>query len=367
LKNKSSESGTLERLFVLVFIVTSILSCSSGQNIILPDDPKIQYTGRIDFSDPKAPVIYWPGTYFKANFNGTSVQIVLDDSRGDNFYNVIIDNDSDHPVILDCEAGEHLYPVSTGLKDTAHQIMMFRRTEGFSGPTVFRGFMLDKGETLPTPPERPKRKIEFYGNSITCGMCIEAEDDADDETQDVSKWNNYLAYGAVTARNLDADYTCIAKSGIGILISWFDMIMPEYYDRLDPENPDSKWNFSGWTPDVVVINLFQNDSWLIGRLDPVPNETQIVQAYMDFIKTIREKYPYAYLICSLGSMDAVKKGQPWPGYIEQAVDQWKRKSGDGKIDCLFFEYDGTGKHPRLRHHQKMADELTGFIKTKMNW
>jgi len=355
---------TIPNLFLIV-LIHSFLFCSSEKHIILPDNPKIQYTGRIDFTDLHSPVLYWPGTYLKANFNGTSIQIVLDDSQGNNFYNAIIDNDSDHPVILDCDMGNQVYSVATGLKDTTHLIMLFRRTEGFSGPTVFKGFILDKRKTLSTPPERPKRKIEFYGNSITCGMGNECEDNAEDENN--AKRNNFLAYGAITARNLNADYTCIAKSGIGILISWFDMVMPEYYDRLNPADPESKWNFSRWTPDVVVINLFQNDSWLIGRLDPAPGEKQIVQAYMDFIKTIREKYPDAYMICSLGSMDAVKKGQPWPGYIRQAVDQWKRKSGDKKIDCLFFEFDGTGKHPRVRHHQKMANELTGFIKTKMNW
>jgi hypothetical protein len=367
LKNKPFKPDMPKRLFILASLIIFTLFCSPGQNLILPDNPKIQYTGRINFVDPKAPVLYWPGTYIKANFNGTSAQIVLDDSLGDNFYNVIIDGNSDHPFILDCEQSEHIYPVVEGLKDTTHQIMIFRRTEGFSGPTVFKGLILYKGKTLSMPPKRPKRKIEFYGNSITCGMCIEAKADSNDEGQSVATWNNYLAYGAVTARNLDADYTCIAKSGIGILISWFNMIMPEYYDRLNPANPKSKWDFSKWTPDVVVINLFQNDSWLIGRLDPVPGETQIVQAYMDFIQTIRGKYPNAYMICSLGSMDATKKGQPWPGYIEQAVNRWKRKTGDEKIDYLFFEFDGTGKHPRVRQHQKMADELTRFIRTKMNW
>jgi hypothetical protein len=32
---------------------------------------------------------------------------------------------------------------------------------------------------------------------------------------------------------------------------------------LDPVDSTSKWDFSGYTPDVVVINLFQNDSWLV--------------------------------------------------------------------------------------------------------
>jgi hypothetical protein len=350
-----------------IILIHLLPFCSHTQNIIPSDDSKIQYTGRIDFADPKAPILFWPGTYMKAKFTGTSIQIILDDSRGENDYAVFIDNNLDRPYILDCRAGKHVYPVSNGLKDTIHQILIFRRTEGFSGPTTFKGFILEEGKTLMPPPNRPERKIEFYGNSITCGMCNESSDEADDEHEDVSKWNNFLAYGAVTARNLNADYTCIAKSGIGILISWFDMIMPEYYDRLNPADPDSKWNFSRWTPDVVVINLFQNDSWLIERLKPVPDTEQIIEAYQNFIQSIRKTYPEAYLVCTLGSMDAVKKDSPWPGYIRKAVNQWKQKWEDDRIDCLFFEFDGTYRHPRVRHHQKIADTLTRLIKTKMNW
>ncbi len=49
------------------------------------------------------------------------------------------------------------------------------------------------------------------------------------------------------------------------MLSWFPEIMPEIYDRLNPGDPDSKWDFTLFTPDVVVINLFQNDSWLVNN------------------------------------------------------------------------------------------------------
>ena len=63
--------------------------------------------------------------------------------------------------------------------------------------------------------------------------------------------------------NFDAEYQCICKSGIGITISWDPLIMPEMYNRLIPTDSNSKWDFSLYQPDVVVINLLQNDTWLV--------------------------------------------------------------------------------------------------------
>ena len=359
----------MHKIFSTVLVLFYLVAPSSAQKNVLsyiaPSDDKIQYTGRIDFSNPNAPVLYWPGTYLKAKFQGTSLIIKLDDETGENYYNVFLDGDLDHPVILDCKSGVHDYAVAQDLVDGEHDVWLFRRTEGFSGSTTFLGFVLDANKQLVQRPAKPERKIEFYGDSITCGMGNECADEAEDE--DNSKRNNFLAYGAITARNLNAEYSCIAKSGIGIMISWFDMTMPEYYDRLDPSDQTSRWDFSRWTPDVVVINLFQNDSWLIERLDPVPEGSEIVDAYVDFLKRIRNHYPKAHIFCVLGSMDATRDGSPWPDYVESAVDRFGRQNNDQKIYTTFFEYDGFDKHPRVRHHQKMALELTSFIEEKIGW
>jgi hypothetical protein len=356
----------LSILFILFLYHFSLAQDPKNQlTYIAPSDARIHYTGRIDFDNPNAPVFYWPGTYLTARFLGTSLTITLNDETGDNFYNVFIDGDLDNPIIIDCEKGTQDYIISENLVDAEHTVQLFRRTEGFSGPTTFLGFVLDVNKKLEQPPPRPPRKIEFYGDSITCGMGNEAPDDAPDD--DNSQRNNFLAYGAITARQLNADYQCIAKSGIGIMISQFDMIMPDYYDRLDPSDMTSRWDFSRWTPDVVVINLFQNDSWLIDRLDPVPGESEIVAAYMDFLSSIRSHYPEAHIFCTLGSMDATKEGSPWPGYVKSAVEKFSRQHNDAKVYTTFFEFDGFNKHPRLRHHQKNAEQLTAFIKEKVGW
>lgn len=77
---------------------------------------------------------------------------------------------------------------------------------------------------------------------------------------------NLMSYASIMARNLDAEAHIIAQSGIGIMISWVPFTMPDFYDQLSAVgNNESRWGFIRWTPDVVVINLMQNDKWLMER------------------------------------------------------------------------------------------------------
>lgn len=73
--------------------------------------------------------------------------------------------------------------------------------------------------------------------------------------------------------------------------------MLEIYDRLDPEAPNSKWDFSLFEPDIVVVNLLQNDSWLVNMPEfdefkirfgngPPPDEKYIINAYKQFKETL---------------------------------------------------------------------------------
>jgi hypothetical protein len=298
-------------------------------------------------------------------FTGTSIKLILDDSIGVNIYSVFLDEDYERPILIWCQKGESTYSVADGLKDTTHTIMVFRRLEDDYGATRFKGFVLETGKTLVDPPPRPDRKIEFYGNSITVGMGIDAMDIEPDNKR--IHYNNFLAFGAQTARNLNAEYVCIAKSGIGIMASFFDLIMPEYYNRLDPLNPDSQWDFSQWTPDVVVINLMQNDNSRIHILKPVPKDEEIVEAYFSFVKNIRDNYPGAHIFCVLGTMNAILVGKPWFGFIEKAVEKFHFDLEDENVYAYKFSYQGFNKHPRVRHQTKMASELTAFIQEKINW
>jgi hypothetical protein len=223
--------------------------------------------------------------------------------------------------------------------------------------------------TLLDPPPRLKRKIEFFGDSITSGMGDESPDDGPDHL--LKDKNNFMAYDAIAARNLQAELHVTSQSGIGVLVSWFPFTMPQFYGQLSAVGlNDTKWDFSSWTPDVVVINLFQNDAWLIDRehrLNPAPTDDQRVQAYIDFVKTIRGKYPKAYIVCALGSMDAVKTGSKWPGYVTSAVARIKAENPQERMDTIFFDFTGFGGHPRVKQHIANAEKLTSFIKNKMDW
>ncbi len=202
-----------------------------------------------------------------------------------------------------------------------HKIQLFKRTEWGKGQTFFYGFETNaKTEILPKLKPK-KRKIEFYGDSITCGYGNEDFTGKDSRTGHFE--NNYLTYGVMTARHFDAQFSCIANSGIGIMLSWFPTIMPDIYDLTDPHDTKIKWDFNKYTPDLVVINLFQNDSWLVNKPtneefkkrfgNQKPSEDFIIKSYENFVKSIRSKYPNATIICTLGSMDATKEGSKWPG------------------------------------------------------
>ena len=324
---------------------------------VFPDNPALQYTGRIDFSNPKQPIFYWAGTSVKTQFTGTSLGVCLSDPQGDNFYNVFID---DQKFIIKCGKGDSLYHVATKLNNALHQLEITRRTDPSSAFNRFEGLVIDKRATVSKPAPLPKLKFEIYGNSITSGHGI--LDESRKNNGDYATWNNYEAYGAVTARNLNAEYRCISRSGIGFIISWFPLIMPEMYDRLNPADPNSKWDFKKWTPDIVVINLGQNDCWLIKKLNPVPEEPEIIQRYCDFVSLIRTKYPKAAIFCALGNMDATQIGSPWPGYIQKAVQKLSTEKNDKNIYSLMFPYKNTPSHPTISEHKQMSDSLTAFIK-----
>ncbi|WP_082768840.1 GDSL-type esterase/lipase family protein [Paraglaciecola hydrolytica] len=353
--------------FVSVLFIASFSFLLSANQLISADHKNYLYSGRIDFSQPQAPLLSWPGSSIKANFTGSYLAVVLDDQKGKNFFNVIIDGDELSPYVLEAKQGQHTYVISSVLADKVHSLEIYKRTEGEEGSTYFKGLELADKSSLLAPPQRWSRRMEIYGDSITSGMGNEGADNGADHLQ--SEKNNYLAYGAIAARELKAELHTISQSGIGIMISWFDFIMPQFYDQLSAVgNNDSNWDFKLWTPDVVLVNLMQNDSWLVDRekrLQPIPNDAQRIAHYQDFVAGIRQLYPDAYIICALGSMDATKS-EKWPNYIRAAVNNLKT-SGDSKIDTLFFEFTGYGQHPRVAQHKANAKKLAAFVREKMHW
>lgn len=359
------------RIHFLVLLSLLILApkiISAQKKKISFNSPKIQYEGRITFSDSTAS-LNWSGSSISLNFKGSEISAILKDADTANYYNVILDDRVISKIQLDTIKKKYI--LASGLSKGKHKIQLYKRTEWGKGQTFFYGFETNENDKILAKSKPKKKKMEFYGDSITCGYGNEVINGNDSGTGHFE--NHYLTYGAIAARHFDAQFSCIATSGIGIMVSWFPTIMPDIYDLTNPHDKNTKWDFNNYTPDIVVINLFQNDSWLVNKPtheefkskfgSKKPNEDFIINSYENFVKSIRQKYPNTSIVCALGNMDATKEGSKWPDYVKKAIENLN----DKKIYTHFFEYKNTPGHPKISEQKAMADSLIAFIDKNIKW
>jgi hypothetical protein len=347
------------------------LACSASKHadpafiITKPTSDSIRYVGRIKHLKDSVQ-IFWPATSIRFKFHGTTAKVWMKDQHGKNYFNVIIDNDSVRYFKPD--SVKAFYTLVENLPGGDHVIEISKRTEWDEGYTWFYGLWTDGSLMGGTPPN--KHVMEFFGDSITAGYAI--DDTTTSDSPDSTNTNSYYTYAMLTSRHFNADCYLTVKSGIGVTVSWFPLIMSELYDRLDPSDATSRWAFTA-KPQIVVINLFQNDSWLIKMPShesyrqrfgtKQPDENIMIRSYEELIRKVRTVYPDAEIICALGPMDAVKPGKPWTSYIDTAV----RNLHDKKIRTLYFPWMNKPGHPRRADNQKMAGQLIDFIERNIAW
>ncbi len=337
---------------------------------VSPADPRIQYNGRFDQNDPEAPTFAWTGSSILFRVDGTGFKIFLEhipDSSSQhhsNYYFLIVD-DSIRQLVK-TTPGQIQIDGGNDLTKAVHTVQLYRRTEAFCGVAVFSGLELPSGTTLLEPPARPQRRIEFIGNSITCGYGDEATSPKihfSPETED-----GYRSYAAVASRELRAEYHIVAFSGRGVYRN-YDLsikgLMPELYKLYYPQS-ERQWDFTSWTPDVVVINLGTNDF-----AKGIPDSSGFVKAYSGLLRQVRSYYSDAVIVCLDGPMLTGKPLQKCHSFIESAVNTVLE---EGKKQIYTFSLTtqgplgmGADYHPNIAQHALNARELTRFIAEKMNW
>jgi hypothetical protein len=330
--------------------------------LIAADNTNIQYTGRIDFTNPKEPVFWAPGVYIKAKYKGTSCVVALNDEmlwgNSKNYIELVIDDTILQRVQTTGSVNNIV--VGENLPYGEHTILVCKNTESSIGYLKFLGFRCE--ELLPLP-EKPIRKMEFIGNSITCGTGSDLSEIACDVNQWYDQHNAYLSYGPRTARNLNAQWHLSSVSGIGMIHSCCDMtvVIKDVFGCIGLNQNNKAWNFENYIPDVVTISLGQNDG--------VQDSTAFCSAYVSFIKTIRGHYPNADIICLTSPMaDDYLLGY-MKKYINGIVNQLNTE-GDNKVHKFFFSRsfnNGCGGHPDIDDHKLIADELTAYLQSELGW
>lgn len=347
--------------------ISSIDSTELSTGIVVPSDPNIKYVGRISFKDPNAPCFGFTGAQIYANFTGTSVKMRMKPNSG--FFAIVIDGEE--PIMVQSKK-DTLVDIKSGLKDTTHSLVINQCTEAVDVDfPVFYGLQLDKGAHLTAAPELPTRKIEFIGNSITCGKGARDTSKLKDR-DDIAYEDWYISYDADVARRLNAQCMVIARSGIGIYRNnggkrTGDEYNMQYYFPRTLLKPDSEmWDFKRYTPDLVCINLGTNDTSQSYDLE------KYKQGAKKFLEEVRKCYHKATIVVMTGPMRSGKRLIDQKTGLDYAVDQLK-KSGDKKVYRFDFPVDngkygyGTGHHPSVGEHRYMADLLTKYLKHIMNW
>lgn len=361
---------SLLTLSLLALVAVSVigLRIAAGQaktpdyGLIGADNKDIQYAGRIDFSNPKKPRFWAPGVYLHARFRGPYCAIVVNDEvlygTSHNYLEVVID---DHPPVrLQTNGPTNTIPVAAGLFNGPHTITVCKDTEAGIGYVEFLGFRCQG--LLPLPP-KPARKLEFIGDSITCGAGSDQSEKPCGQGQWYDQNNAYLSYGPTTAQALHAQWHLTAVSGIGLIHSCCDMTitMPQVFDKMNPRDNTGTWDFQHYQPDAVTICLGQND----GAQDPAT----FCGAYVQFIKQLRANYPKAQIIC----LNSPMADPALTAYLKTnltRVVNTVHQDGDPNVHTFFFSrrYDGgCGGHPDLVAHRLMAGELSAFLKSTLGW
>lgn len=345
-------------------LMTALVAPLASQPVdISASDPAVRYVGRFDRTNAAGPRCAWSASAVSVTFTGDSLGVKLSDS-GQNFWQIIIDG---APTgVLALKKGEQVYPVASGLTSGTHTVELVKRTEFFGGVTQVNGFQLAAGAKLLPTPARAHR-LEVIGDSISCGYGNEAA--GKDENFSMATENAWLAYGAVAARAVGADYVCVAWSGKKL---WPNNSILEYYGRTLPDAA-SKWDFTTWTPDAIVINLGTND---FGKTSP--DEAGWVAAYVAFIKELRSQHPKASIYCAVGTMMS-----DWPpggpksrttilGYLAKVIEQSNTGAGP-KVRLIDFGVQnpanglGANWHPSAKTHALMGAQLAKALKADLGW
>ena len=348
-------------------------------SFVSPTDKQILYTGRISFTNPERPAWNYPGVQIVAAFEGTSLKMMAKPRSG--YFMAQIDEAEPFKVAFRGER-DSVVSLVTALPDSRHTVRLMYIIEGYEMFPEFWGFLLDEGKSLAEPPALPSRKIEFIGNSITCGYGNEGTDKF--EHFEYETENHYYSYASIAARSLNAQHWVVARSGIGAYRNYDgpktgnpESHMPVQYEytgyawspelRQEPTFLSEKWDFSRYQPDLICINLGTND-----LSTPNYDLTLLKQNYKRLLTMVRQHNPKAKILLLTGSMLYNEEQKIAMQLLNEIADE-AHQIGDKEVyrfDMTHIDgeaYYGNDWHPNIRQDEKMASELTPFLRELMNW
>lgn len=214
----------------------------------------------------------------------------------------------------------------------------------------------DECEILP-PPEQPKLKIQFFGDSITCGFGVLA--DPSTKVYRTFEEDASCTYAYMTAKALGADIRTCAISGQGVTRASSGergIVLSEFF-KWETRCGREPHDFGSWVPDIVVINIGTNDN---GGGAP---EDELALGARELLARMRAAYPDAQIFWLYGMM-----GQRYDAVLSSLIGELAatdKKLHYVPIEKVGDDEKGAINHPNLKGQSRGARVLTAAIREVM--
>jgi len=347
----------MRRFFLLVAGFLSVASLHAQKNV--------QTGGRFTTLPDNGIRLIGAASFVAFDFEGTDCLLKLasvDDTPHHNY--VSLELNGQYLGRVRVEPGNPAtYPVSIKNKGR-HHLVVYKATEAQNG---FVDFLGTTAQLVPGKTKKRKR-IEFIGDSITCGMGNDESDFPCGQGEWYDQHNAYWSYAPITARALDADFLLSSVSGMGMYRNWNtenseSEIMPEVYGKLGLRESDTRPFDASFQPDIVTICLGTNDlSAGDGKKPRTPFDAkQFTDNYIAFVKMLQGRYPKAKIVLLSSPMLNGERHKTLMACLETVRSAFPK----GKPELFTFQTmapRGCGFHPSLEDDKIMASELTPFLK-----
>jgi len=351
----------LSRCAALVFFMGTLTTPMWAASI-QPDDPRIQYTGRIEIT-AKGSMLYHSGASAKARFTGSFISATFSDQQNNSANSVgyKIDGGDWNIVQLQDGGSNQTITFATGLSQGEHTILFMRESDVSAATLTFHGFTLDNGASLLEPEPRPALRMEVYGNSVTSGGYGAPG----------NIWSSYWAYHNRLGRRIHAEVQSVAAGGLGLnsRYSLFESDnnsatgLDKFYTYLQPNKwwgASTQWDFSRFIPDIILFAIGANDH---NRGVENSNPTGWPQDYANLVEAIVARYPQKPVLVFTQAYGAYEQ---LDGMIAKTAEILKNRG----YDAFAYNHDlhptqGTANehnyHPSALGHEILAENLYDFF------
>lgn len=313
------------------------------QKVDILNENIVNYYGRVHLKDDKAYILN-TASAFELSFYGTSLNATFNEGVGQKI-RIYIDNKDTGTKLIEKDT-----KLCVSLTKDIHIIKVVRCNYEYRG--VISLASIYGAEYYLKAPERPHKKLEFYGDSITVGAGINADGSGDT----IANEDGTLTYAYRTMLHYNAEANYLAFDGATVIKApWRYWTYESQYTNYSLISDMTPWDFNKYIPEYLIINLGTNDAGIVIRGEG--SLEMLTSTYISFLKNIRSRYLKTTIICCYGMMGVYKDAS-------YAMNDAVIKMNDPNIH--YFEFNpvsctGHESHPDVNGSIDGANQLIGFI------